>query len=145
MRVLTAILAILGCPWVILGFWGATVMLAYPPNTPVDALHSSFTIALFSIGYFVWWGWAVYSFRGRFPLVRQKTFWIISLIQHVLSLLFFSTMDARGNPDTPLTFFLWVGGNALIAAIVLIMIPLMMAMADRTVVTARVSRTTARK
>lgn len=118
MRVITAILALLGTLWAILGLYGATVMLSYPPDTTPDAFHYSISVGLFTTGYFVWWGWVFYSFKKRFPLVPQKTFWIISLLHHIVCT-FYITLSM----DKAWVFLAWLIGNIIVAAIFLISRP----------------------
>jgi len=124
MRALTAILAIFGSVWAILGLFGATMMISYPPATTSDALYYLITVGLFTAGFFVWWGWVFYSVKGRYPIVAHRTFWIVTLSQHIVTFVYLIAMDLWSRPEAPLVFLIWVAANALIAAIVLAYHPL---------------------
>lgn len=123
MRALTATLALLGCPWVVLGIWGTFVTVGYPSETFSETLYTSSTVLLFSLGYFIWWGWAFFCFTNRFPFVGPRTFWTLSLIQHALSIFWVWNLGANYRGGTPLPFTLWVTAIALISAIVLVRHP----------------------
>ena len=124
MRALTATLALFGCPWVVLGFWGAFVIVGYPSETfGSKPLYTLYTALLFSLGYFIWWGWVFFSFTKRFPFVSTRTFWTLSLIQHALAIFWVSKLGEDYRGGNPLPFTLSVTANALISAIILVRRP----------------------
>lgn len=125
MRTLTTVLAICGSVWALSGIagWFLTLDSLLYVETGTDLLKSVVTIVLLTSGYFVWWGWVFHSFKERFPFVTQQIFWVISLVHHILCILYLIPMDVWGGGDDPWWIPLWIIGNVLIAAMVLVRSP----------------------
>lgn len=125
MRTLTTVLAICGGIWALSGIagWFLTLESFLYVETGKDLLISLVTVVLLTSGYFVWWGWVFHSFKERFPFVTQQSFWVICLVHHVFSVLYLIPMNVCGGGDDPWWIPLWIIGNILIAATVLVRSP----------------------
>ncbi|MCH7227161.1 hypothetical protein [Haloferula sp. A504] len=125
MRTLTTVLAFFGGIWAIVGIGGFAVTVAsiqYVENV-VDVAELLVTLILMLSGYFIWWGWVRYSIKERYPLVGPRTFWIVSLVHHLVCVLYLLPMDVWGGGDDPWWIPAWIIGNAVIAAVVLMLRP----------------------
>jgi hypothetical protein len=123
MRVTTAILALFGIIWAYMGL-GSFVLIFWllqDLGTITDMLKLFVTAILMPTGYFVWWGWVFYSFKERFPFVTQQTFWIISLLHHIVCTSYIIlSMDEWSRAWV---FLAWLTGNIIVAAIFLVRRP----------------------
>lgn len=121
MRTLTTVLALCGSIWALGGLagWFLTVDSLRYVESATDVFRFLVTITLLTSGYFVWWGWVFYSFKKRFPFVAESSFWVVSLVHHILCVFYLIPMDVWGGGDDPWWIPLWMIGNALIAAMVL--------------------------
>lgn len=122
MRSLTSILALLGGIWAFAGIagWIMAILSIQYIESGLDVAKTLITIILLLSGYFVWWGWVFYSFKGRFPFMTTRAFWVCSLIHHIACVLYLLPMDVWGGGDDPWWIPVWIIGNVLISVIVLI-------------------------
>ena len=73
------------------------------------------------IGYYVWIGWAYFYFRARFPFVSSKTFWSISVVNHISWYVVFGASNREynwnyfSNTDVPTN--IWLLANIVIGVI----------------------------
>lgn len=90
-------------------------------ETKIDVIKLVGISILMPSGYLVWWGWAFYSFKKRFPFVTQRIFWIVSLVHHILCVLFLIPVykNYGWGWEGPWWIPTWIIGNVVIAAIVL--------------------------
>ena len=132
MRTLTAILFVLGCGWALVA-WVVVVLpvgILLPPYryTPHDTAFSIAGSILALIGYWIWFGWGFRWKTGRYPMVSQGTFWMISLCIHLVwafALPFgckesFEKFWSHGHT---LPFRSWILINIIISIIALLMGP----------------------
>lgn len=121
MRSLTLILALLGGIWALTGIagWILTILSIQYIETGTDVAVMLITIVLLMSGYFVWWGWVFYSFKERFPILSERSFWICSLIHHIACIIYLIPMDVWGGGDDPWWVPVWIIANVFIAAIIL--------------------------
>ena len=124
MRILSIILAFCGSVWAFVALVGWIVII---PNvhiqTGLDIARFLLHIVILVSGYFVWWGWVFYSFKERYPLLGQQTFWSICLAHHLLFVVSLIPVDVWGGGDDPWWIPVWIVGNILIAITVLVRRP----------------------
>lgn len=125
MRPTSILLAILGSPWALAGLsgWFLAIDSFRHVETGADLLHSVATVALLMSGYWIWFGWIRFSIKRRFPKVSVRTFWLISLVHHVLCLIYLLPMDVWGGGDDPWWIPLWIIGNVMVALVFLLRSP----------------------
>lgn len=125
MRALTGILFLLGCSWALMAwFLIPTPLGIFEPRYQYgahDVVSSLLASAMAIAGYFIWFGWAWFTFRGRFPLVGWRHFWLISLFQHCAWLIVFpscirgeNVIDFLGSQEL-MAVKIWCAINAVIA------------------------------
>jgi hypothetical protein len=127
MRLVTAILFLLGCFWALIcwAFVISPVGILIPGYEfqAHDVVSSLVASILSIVGYFVWFGWGFYWKNNRFPLVTKSTFWAISLAVHLLWLLafpFLLEMSYRDLFEAGMIFYLgWIVANICAAAVFL--------------------------
>jgi len=105
-RITAGILFLLGCFWAALAWVLVIAPFGLSSNFGRDLALCVNSLA----GYFVWFGWGWFAFKGKLPCVDWKTFWLISLLQHLAWL---ALLPSVGPP--PLFWNTWIFGNILIA------------------------------
>jgi hypothetical protein len=124
-RALTGVLFFLGLPWALLAwFFIPTPLGIFMPRYQYgahDVIASLVASAGSGTGYFVWFGWGWFTLKGRFPLLRWRSFWLLSLFQHCAWLVIFplvreeNVVDFLGSSEM-LLLKIWTLGNAIIAS-----------------------------
>lgn len=115
-------LSVIGSIWALMGiagWWLAIDSFRYV-ETGVDLLKSISTVVLLLSGYWIWFGWLRYSVKQRFPLVSVPTFWLVSLVHHLLCILYLLPMDVWGGGDDPWWIPVWIIANAIVAFVFLL-------------------------
>jgi hypothetical protein len=122
MRILTSILALIGVIWAFTCLAGWYVMIESFGHVESngDLARTIIGIILLLSGYFVWWGWIYYSYKERFPLLKPRAFWTLSLIHHSASALYLIPIDVWGGGDDPWWVPTWIIGNAILACVLIL-------------------------
>lgn len=126
MKPIVAILFLLGCGWALIA-WMVVLLPTgifipvydYQPHDIAFSLIGSF---LAIIGYWIWFGWGFRCKTGRYPLVRSRTFWTISLVTHSLWAItipfgYEETIAEFWSHGDTLPFRSWIALNIVIAAV----------------------------
>ena len=125
MRTVTSLLAFFGIYWALSGvvFFLTTLGSFKDAGTAGDFLKILYDLVLLGSGYWVWWGWIRYSFTERFPRMGQRAFWYVSLVHHILGVLYLVPHDVWGGGDDPWWVPGWVILNIVIAMVFIIRRP----------------------
>lgn len=125
MKNLTIILALFGSIWALSGLGGLVMTLGSLEyiETGLDLLKFFATMILLISGYYVWWGWVLYSFKERFPFVSSQTFWFISFVHHVCCVIYLMPLDVWGGGDDSWWIPAWIIANVVIATYILVSKP----------------------
>jgi hypothetical protein len=126
MKIIAAILFILGCGWALLAWMVVLLPLGifipdyrYQSHDVVFALLGSF---LGLVGYWLWFCWGFRWKTGRYPLVSARSFWAISLLIHILWALtipfgYSEAVAEFWSRGDALPFRVWIPTN-IVAAVV---------------------------
>ena len=68
------------------------------------------------VGYVVWYGWAFFAFKQRFPFFSVRKFWVLSFVHHAIHLAYF-VGDFRARELEMWPFYGWVILNVALAYI----------------------------
>lgn len=88
MKAVAAILFILGCGWALLAWMVVLLPVGIlMPEYRYQSHGIAFSLIgslLALLGYWIWFGWGFRWRKGRYPLVSDRQFWMISLTAHLL-------------------------------------------------------------
>ena len=119
MRITTMLLGLFGCAGALFAFGQVMYLIdgIRYIDTPKELLKTVYLAVLFLSGYWIWFGWLLYTFKQRFPWVSPRTFWIVSLVHHTVWLLLMIPEDVWGGGDDPWLVPAWLIANLVIATV----------------------------
>ena len=119
MRYLTAILATGGIFWALYGLLGWLAIASGLPTirTFSQVVETVGWICFLSAGYFIWWSWVVHAFTGSFPTLQPRVFWFLSLVHHLLAVIFMLPPSLGASTVIEWFMQLWCPANILIALV----------------------------
>ena len=119
MRIATLLLGFFGCAGALGAF--SLLLLGLSDLKYIDSGREKFEavslVVLLLSGFWIWFGWLLYFFKQRFPLVSVRTFWLLSLIHHLIWLLLLIPADVWGGGDDPWWIPVWAAVNVVLATV----------------------------
>ncbi|MFT5882862.1 MAG: hypothetical protein ACI9FG_001370 [Crocinitomicaceae bacterium] len=110
MKSICAILSIVGIYWAYvasLSYMHLFLVLTGDFISYNHAVYSVLMVVLATVGYWIWSGWIIRVFKGRYHWVSPRVFWSISIAHHASWLLWMNMESGPGIDADGMGFMVW--------------------------------------